>query len=74
MTDLDAPTTGNGQLDVSIEDGSFGKFYLNPAGSTNNRFILTDIITSPDATFDYDKQNQYILIVSISAKFCYSNL
>ncbi|XP_025090736.1 cadherin-87A-like isoform X2 [Pomacea canaliculata] len=63
VTDLDAPTTGNGQLDVSIEDGSFGKFYLNPAGSTNNRFILTDIITSPDATFDYDKQNQYILII-----------
>ena len=62
VTDLDSPTTGNGQVDVSIDEGSFGKFTVQPKGNLSG-VILSNIVTSPDATFDYDLQRLYILTV-----------
>lgn len=64
MTDADSPTTGNGVVDVSIDDGSFGKFVTQTNGTLPGNVILTNIVTSPDATFDYDLQSLYTLIVS----------
>ena len=70
VSDADAPTTANGQVDVSIDSGGSGKFTVIPRGISFGR-IITDIITTPDATFDYDATSAYTLIVSIG-NFVYS--
>ena len=64
VSDKDSPTTGNGQVDVSIDGGSFGKFTVR-SGGTLDDVILANIVTSQDATFDYDVQRLYNLTVSV---------
>ena len=68
VTDLDSPTTGNGEVFVSIDEGSFGKFTVQKKDKLNNVF-LTDIVTSPDATFDYDLKRFYTLTVSVKCSY-----
>ncbi|KAK7507306.1 hypothetical protein BaRGS_00001241 [Batillaria attramentaria] len=62
VTDADSPTTGNGQVDIFIESGNFGKFVARPA-DTQNGVIRADILTASDATFDYDLQPRYFLLL-----------
>ena len=64
VSDKDSPTTGNGQVDVSIDGGSFGKFTVRSSGTLDD-VILANIVTSQDATFDYDVQRLYNLTVSV---------
>jgi hypothetical protein len=71
VSDRDSPTTGNGLVDVSIDDGSVGKFVAVPNGTiSSSNIFLTNIITAPDATFDYDVQNRYFLTVNLTLSVC----
>ena len=56
-TDGDSPTTENGKLNYRINSGADGKFDF--------RLDSNEIITNPDAIFEYNTQNKYILNVSI---------
>ncbi len=56
-TDQDSPTTNNGKIEYGIETGAQGKFVINGLSGA--------ISTSTDASFDYDKERQYILLVSL---------
>ncbi|XP_070186154.1 cadherin-87A-like isoform X2 [Littorina saxatilis] len=60
--DGDAPRTGNGKVDISIDGGGFGKFTVQSNGTLNNRF-LAQILTSSRAEFDYDTNSRYTLLV-----------
>lgn len=62
-TDADSPATSNGQIDFSIQSGAQGKFTVVNA-KRNGNFFEADIVTTADATFNYETQNQYVMTVS----------
>lgn len=53
--DADSPTSDAGKVDYSINTGALGKFVINSSSG--------EIKTAPDATFDYDVQDKYIIQV-----------
>ncbi|GFO04281.1 cadherin-87a [Plakobranchus ocellatus] len=57
-TDGDAPTTGNGLLDITIGSGGRGKFYARPTQQQGNSFVA-DIYTTREATFNYEADSEY---------------
>ena len=66
VLDGDSPTTGNGLVDVSIEEGGLGKFVVVPVEfEPSSRIILADINTTSDAVFDLDVQSEYNIVVSV---------
>ncbi|XP_067673629.1 cadherin-87A-like [Haliotis asinina] len=54
-TDQDSATTNNGKIEYGIETGAQGKFVINGESGA--------ISTASDASFDYDTQRRYILLV-----------
>lgn len=55
--DVDSTTTGAGIITYFIDSGDQDKFQI---GATSGA-----ITTTPNATFDYDVQNEYRMLVSI---------
>ena len=55
--DADAPSSLNGQVKYRIMTGAQDKFELNDTNGV--------ITVAPDASFDYDVQNQYEMSVSL---------
>ncbi|XP_055876321.1 cadherin-87A-like [Biomphalaria glabrata] len=61
-SDADSYTTGNGQIDISIQSGALGKFTVKNVALNNvTGFYTADIYTTPDAIFNYDNQKQYVM-------------
>ncbi|BFZ17793.1 hypothetical protein BsWGS_20832 [Bradybaena similaris] len=61
-TDADAPTTGNGVIDFSIQSGAQGKFTVTNVTLNVNEFVA-DIYTTKDAVFNYETQNIYNMVL-----------
>ena len=57
-SDGDAPSTGNGVLDINVGNGGRGKFYVNKTVQQNDEFVA-DIYTTSGATFNFDQQDKY---------------
>ncbi|RUS73609.1 hypothetical protein EGW08_018632 [Elysia chlorotica] len=57
-SDGDAPSTGNGVLDITVGTGGRGKFYAKGAFLQNNQYVA-DIYTTEGATFNYELQDRY---------------
>ncbi|GFS25353.1 cadherin-87A, partial [Elysia marginata] len=57
-SDGDAPSTGNGILDISVGTGGRGKFYATNISQQQGQF-LADIYTTPEATFNFDTDDLY---------------
>ncbi|XP_076454192.1 cadherin-87A-like isoform X2 [Babylonia areolata] len=59
VSDADSPTSGNGQVEVSIDSGNYGKFKVKNV-TLVGAFYVAEIHTS-DGSFDYDLNNRYNL-------------
>ncbi|KAL8591922.1 hypothetical protein ACOMHN_039975 [Nucella lapillus] len=62
VSDEDSPTSGNGQVEVTIESGGFGKFVVKRI-TKQDKYYVADIYTQADALFDYDLKSEYSLVL-----------
>ncbi|CAG5119658.1 unnamed protein product, partial [Candidula unifasciata] len=60
VSDADAPTTGNGVVDIYIQSGAQGKFTITNVTLIGNEYVA-DVYTTRDATFNYEIQNIYVM-------------